>query len=82
MTTEVPLLECSISKLEAFSLGGVRKYFFHHVHSKEDTEHSQKLEPLDEHTAMLLWECLNESPCWLADLGQDVQFNSLSMPLD
>lgn len=51
MTTEVPLLKCSISKLGAFNLGEVGKYFFHNLHSKEeDTEHFQKLEPLEGHT--------------------------------
>lgn len=83
VTSEVPLLGCSISKLEAFSLGEVTKYFFHNVHSKEGTEHSQKLEPLEGHTAMLFCEChLNESPCLLAELGQDAQLNSPSMSLD
>lgn len=83
VTSEVPLLECSISKLEAFRLGEIKKYFFHNVHSKEDTEHSQKLEPLEGHTAVLFCEChLNESPCWLAELRQDAQLNSPSMSLN
>lgn len=75
VTTEVRFLECSISKLEVFSLGEVRKYFFHNLQSKEDTEHSRKLQSREGHNEVLLCEChLNENPCW-PELGQDAQFN-------
>lgn len=58
MTTEVPFLKCSISKLGAFSLGEAGKYFFHNLRSKEeDTEHSQKLKSLEGHTAVSLCKC-------------------------
>lgn len=52
--SEVPVLECRVSKLKVCYLGEVMKSFFHNVHSKEDTEPFPKMEPLEGHSAVPL----------------------------
>lgn len=54
MRSEVPVLECRVSKLKVCHLGEVMKSFFHNVHSKEDTEPFPKMEPLEGHSAVPL----------------------------